>query len=144
LFVLAILLACGLAVSATGDLQERMSEPGQDLPVVKPFKMKAAGAIDLTTGEVAIGGVATHLGLFTATGFLLPDFSIFGTFEAANGDTLDFTALFDTGPIGEIQAIFNFTGGTGRFADAVGMASGPVMLDPDFTFLIKAEGDIDY
>ena len=145
LFALAILLVFGLVAGASGDLQERTPEEAQDLPVVKPFKLKGAGGIDLGTGEFSLGGVATHLGLYTATGFLNPaDFTIFGTFVAANGDELGFTAFFDTGPMGEIQATFNFAGGTGRFADAIGTASGPVMLDPDFTFLIKAEGDIEY
>ena len=92
------------------------------------------------------GGVATHLGLYTANGFLNPaDFSILGSIEAANGDTLDFTANFADGPFGQLVATFNFSGGTGRFAGAIGSASGPVSLDfLDFTFLIRVVGELDY
>jgi len=131
---LAIVLVFGLATSAIA----------QPKPVSKPFKLRAAGQIDLDTGAIVFGGVATHLGLYTANGFLTPGFIIFGTIEAANRDTLDFTAVFSIGPLGEIQATFNFAGGTGRFADAVGRASGPVTLDPDFTFLITASGNLAY
>ena len=116
----------------------------QGPPVSRPFKLRAAGQIDLSTGVILFGGVATHLGLYTANGFLLPDQTLFGTIEAADGDTLDFTAFFMPGPLGELQATFNFAGGTGRFADAVGTASGPVTLDPDFTFFILVVGDLDY
>ena len=139
---LAIVIVFGLASGATSDLQ-RTTEPDQERPS-KPFKLRAAGQIDLDTGAIVFGGVATHLGLYTANGFLTPGFNIFGTIEAANRDTLDFTAVFSIGPLGEIQASFNFAGGTGRFADAVGTASGPVTLDPEFTFLITASGHLDY
>ena len=44
----------------------------------------------------------------------------------------------------EIQATFDIAGGTGRFADAQGTASGPVTLDPDFSFVVRAIGDIAY
>jgi len=141
---LATMLMFGLATGATSELQ-RTTELEQDRPApTRPFKLRAAGQIDVTTGTIAFGGVATHLGLYTANGFLNPDFSIFGTIEAADGDTLDFTASFSTGPLGEIQATFDFAGGTGRLAEAVGTASGPVTLDPDFTFLITVIGNLGY
>ena len=141
---LSIVLLFGLAASATDDLQQA-TESGQGASDNRPFKLRAAGQIDLGTGEVMFGGTASHLGLYTANGFLNPnDFSIFGTIEAANGDTLNFTALFSIGPLGEIQATFDIAGGTGRFADAAGTASGPVTLDPDFTFLITAIGNLGY
>jgi hypothetical protein len=57
---------------------------------------------------------------------------------------LNFTAAFTLGPLGELDATFSFAGGTGRFVDAVGMASGPVTLDPDFTFLIAVNGHLNY
>ncbi len=139
---LAIMLLFGLTTGAVSDLQ-RLSEPEQGKPS-RPLKLKAAGQIDLTTGAIMFGGVATHFGLYTANGFLNPDFTIFGTIEAANGDTINFTAFFADGPLGQLQATFNFAGGTGRFAEAVGTASGPVALDPDFTFLITAIGNLDY
>ena len=139
---LAIVLLFGLATGATSDLQRTTElEEGPR----KPFKLGAAGQIDLTTGAVTFGGVATIIGLYTASGFLNPaDFSILGTIEVDNGDTLDFTAFFSTGPLGEIEATFDIAGGTGRFAEAVGTASGPVTLDPDFMFLITAIGTLDY
>ena len=131
---LALILLFGLGTSA-------LAAPE---PVSKVFKLRAAGQIDLSTGAIAFGGVATHLGLYSANGFLSPIFSIFGTIEAANGDTLEFTGFFSIGPLGELQATLNFNGGTGRFAGASGTASGPVTLDPDFTFLITATGNLEY
>lgn len=111
----------------------------------RPFKLNAAGGIDLTTGAVVFGGVGSHLGLYQANGFLDPaTFSIFGTIEAANGDTLNFTAAFAVGPTGELSATFFVAGGTGRFVDAVGLASGPVTLDSDLTFLISVKGNLNY
>lgn len=111
---------------------------------LRPFKLNAAGGIDLTNGMVQFGGVASHLGLYTGTGFLdLNTLSIFGTLEAANGDTLNFVASF-SGLIDPITATFTFAGGTGRFVDAVGSASGPVTFNPDFTFLISTRGALDY
>ena len=144
LVAMAIMLLCSFALGGVRDVQEpaRPERPMQD---ARPFKLAAAGQIDLNTGSVLFGGVASHLGLYTASGFLNPaDFSILGTIEAANGDMLNFTAFFSIGPIGEIQATFHIAGGTGRFADAVGTASGPVALDADFSFLIRAVGDLDY
>ncbi len=141
---LAIMLVFGLAASATGH-QRQTAERREPTPVTKPFKLKAGGQINLATGAIMFGGTATHLGLYTATGFLNPaDFSIFGTIEVANGDTLSFTAAFVTGPLGEIDATFNILTGTGRFAGATGTASGPVALDPDFMFLISVNGDLTY
>lgn len=144
LVAMAIMLLSSLALGGMSDLQQR-TRPEQQRPEARPFKLNAAGQIDLATGSIQFGGVASHLGLYTASGLLHPaDFSILGTIEAANGDTLDFTAFFAIGPIGEVEATFSIAGGTGRFADAVGTASGPVTLDTDFTFLIRAVGDLDY
>lgn len=142
---LAIMLLFGLATGAATDLQT-LTLTEEETAVVRPFKLRAAGQINLGTGEILFGGVATHLGLYTASGFLNPnDFSILGSIEAANGDTLDFTAVFSIGPLGQLEATFNFTGGTGRFAGAVGSASGPATLDPaDFTFLITVIGNLNY
>jgi hypothetical protein len=144
---MAIMLLVSLAMGGISDLQQATREEQQEqkMPGGRPFKLNAAGQIDLATFSIQFGGVASHLGLYTASGFLNPnDFSILGTIEAANGDTLDFTAFFEIGPLGEIEATFNVAGGTGRFADAVGTASGPVILEPDFTFLIRGVGDLDY
>jgi len=143
---LAMMLLVGFATAGTSNL-ERI-QPGESAdrsPSSRPFKINAAGQIDLNTGAIMFGGVASHLGLYTAHGFLNPaDFSILGSIEAANGDTLNFTAFFSIGPLGELEATFNIAGGTGRFATAVGTASGPVTLDPDFTFVIRATGTLGY
>ncbi len=114
-------------------------------PVSRPFKLKGGGQIDLSTFAFDFGGQATHLGLFTATGQLDPQtFQIQGTITAADGDTLNFVAQFNLGPLGEIEAAFQITGGTGRFDGATGSASGPVNLDPDFMFTLNLEGTINY
>jgi len=144
---LAIILLSGLTpTGATSDMQQKTETASrQESPVTRPFKLRAAGQIDLATGGIGFGGVASHLGLYSANGFLDPsDFSISGTIEAANGDQLDFVGSFTIGPLGEIEANFIFAGGTGRFEDAAGSATGPVMLDPDFTFLLTVIGDLDY
>ena len=110
----------------------------------RPFKLNAAGGINLANGMVNFGGVASHLGLYTGTGFLDPNtLSIFGTITAANGDTLNFVASF-TGLIPPIDATFTFAGGTGRFVDAVGSSFGPVDFHPDFTFEISTRGALEY
>jgi hypothetical protein len=141
---LAIMLVFGLAASARSD-QKQTDAWQEQTPITKPLKLKAAGEIDLNTGAIMFGGTATHFGLYTATGFFNPaDFSIFGTIEVASGDSLSFTAAFVTGPLGEIDATFNIMAGTGRFAGVTGTASGPVTLDPDFTFLITVLGEISY
>lgn len=143
---LAIMLLVGLAVAGTSDMNRRQPGGTEDRgPANRPFKINAAGQIDLSTGAIMFGGVASHLGLYAANGFLNPnDFSIFGTIEAANGDTLNFVAFFTVGPLGELEAAFEIDGGTGRFANAVGTAAGPVTLDPDFSFVIRATGNIGY
>ena len=143
LTVLAIMCLSGLATGAQTNI--RQSSPEQESGVVRPFKLNGAGQINLVSGEFLFGGVASHLGRYTGSGIFLPDFSIFGSIEAANGDTLDFTAAFTPTPLGLLEATFNFAGGTGRFADAVGVATGPVTLDiTDFTFVFTAVGDLDY
>jgi len=124
--------------------REAMSLRTQERAAPRAFKLGAAGGIDLTTGMVMFRGVGTHVGLYRGSGFLDPTFAIFGSIRAANGDALDFTASFSMGQLGEISATFVFSGGTGRFEDAVGQASGPVTLNPDFTFLIDASGYINY
>ena len=96
------------------------------------------------TGQVLFGGVASHLGLYTGNGFFdLNNLAIFGTIEAANGDTLNFIAGF-SGLAPPIFATFTFSGGTGRFVDAVGTSSGPVTFNADFTFTVSTSGNLGY
>jgi len=63
---------------------------------------------------------------------------------AADGDTLDWVAQFSFGPLGEIDAALSITGGTGRFANASGGATGLVALDADLMFTLNLEGTISY
>ena len=114
-------------------------------PAARPFKLKAAGQIDLSTLSFEFSGVATHLGNYTASGTIDPStLQLQGTLTAANGDSLNWVAQFQFGPLGEIEAALTITGGTGRFANASGVASGPVVLDPDFMFTFNLLGSIGY
>jgi hypothetical protein len=129
-----------------GGLKDGVISPslGSD-PVVRPLKLKGGGQIDLATFAFNFAGNATHLGLYSSTGTIDPStFQISGTITAADGDTLSYVAGFQPGPLGEIEATFNITGGTGRFANASGSASGPVALDADFTFLLNLQGTIAF
>jgi hypothetical protein len=123
-------------------------------PTTKHFKLKGGGQIDVTTFTLEFSGKSSPLGKYVATGDVDPsNFAIHGTFYtgkdvcfdlAAKHDTVDWTATFQQGPLGDIQSTFTFTGGTGKFAGATGTASGPVVLDPDFMFTINLEGQITY
>jgi hypothetical protein len=143
------LLPC-FATGASAGMQpegfkDSIVSSAQAQPVERPFKLKGGGQIDLDTFGFDSAGTATHLGMYTSTGAIDPStFQIQGTMTAANGDTLDWSAQFAQGPLGEIEATFTVTGGTGRFAGASGSASGPVALDPDYSFTLKLEGTITY
>ena len=86
-------------------------------------------------------GTATHLGRLAFEGsdciFFTGDIAGFatdgiGTWTAANGDQLhsSFTATFDGPPDAPVPVIFemDFSGGTGRFADATGHMTGTGLL----------------
>ncbi len=123
-----------------------ITAPSQgQVPIAKPFKLKGGGQIDVNTFTLYFAGAATHLGRYTASGQVDPATSnIRGTMTAANGDTLDWVAQFSTGPLGEIDAGFTVTGGTGRFEGATGEFAGPVVLDPDLMFTLNLLGTIAY
>ena len=111
--------------------------------IERPFSLNGTGvAIPIVDGngnvvgaEPTGSGNATHLGVFTNTGHVdfTPDASNptilhpsgGGVFTAANGDKLNFViisgALDLTTGIG--TGDFEFTGGTGRFANATGHTS---------------------
>jgi hypothetical protein len=108
------------------------------------MKIKGGGQIDINTFTLTFAGQSTHLGQFTATGVVDPTFQIQGSMTAANGDVLNWNAYFQQGPLGEIQATFIFAGGTGRFVNAHGTATGPVALDPDFMFTLNLQGTLSY
>jgi hypothetical protein len=132
-------------VSAIGTKGMALSPHVGQPPIARPFKLKAGGAIDVNTFSISFAGTATHLGQFSASGAVDPStLQIQGTMTAANGDTLDWVAQFQFGPLGEIDALLTITGGTGRFTGASGSASGLVALDPDFMFTLNIEGTIAY
>ena len=143
------LLAGSLAVTATE----------------RPFSLNGRGiAIPILDGngnvvgaEPTGSGNATHLGTFTNTGKVTftPDASNptslhpsgEGVFTAANGDKLNFIitggALDVTTGIG--TGDFEFTGGTGRFANATGHTS--AVVEQNFVtgaYEITLVGNIDY
>ena len=120
-------------------------QPRQPSLHLLPFKLKGGGQVDLATLEFNFAGQATHFGQFTASGQLDPTTgSIAGTITAANGDTVNWSGIFQPGPLGEIEATLTFEGGTGRFEHFDGIASGPVALDPDFMFTMHLEGTVSF
>ena len=148
--VLALTLLVGsLAVSATE----------------RPFSLNGQGiAIPILDGNGNVVGAAptgsgnaTHLGMFTNTGkvnftpdtsnpnILHPDGG--GVFTAANGDKLNFIiitgALYLTTGIG--TGDFEFTGGTGRFANATGHTSTVIQQNVvTGAYEMNLVGNIDY
>jgi len=119
--------------------------PLQGQSPIRPFKLKGGGQIDIDTFTFSFAGQSTHLGQYTASGTIDPStFQIQGAMTSADGDTLNWVAYFQFGPLGEIEATFTFAGGTGRFVDASGSATGPIALDPDFMFTINLLGTIAY
>jgi len=136
--------AAGVSLIGAKDATAVSPYVGQH-PIARPFKLKAGGAIDLSTFKISFPGTSTHLGHYSAARAHDPStFQLQGTMTAADGDTLDWIAQFQFGPIGEIDALLTFTGGTGRFAGASGSASGLVALDADFMFTLNLEGTIAY
>ena len=131
----------------------------------RPFSASGKGiAIPILDGNGNLVGVeptgsgnATHLGLFTNTGKVsfTPDASNpyilhpsgGGVFTAANGDKLNFViisgALDLTTGIG--TGDFEFTGGTGRFANATGHTSGVIQQNVlTGAYELTLVGNIDY
>jgi hypothetical protein len=107
------------------------------------FKLRGGGQIDLNTLEISFAGQASFMGQFTAAGLLDPATgAISGTITTANGDTVNWTGAFFSGPDGDIQATVTFVHGTGRFAHFNGEATGPVTLDADDMFSISLDGSI--
>ena len=142
----------GLSVA---DFEAALS-PAEDLkhPETKKFKLKGGGQIDVATFTLEFSGKSSPLGKYNATGTINPaNFQIQGTITTGKDDCVDlapkqdsvnWTAAFQQGPLGETLAIFTFTGGTGKYDGATGTASGPVVLDPEFMFTISLEGTITY
>ena len=131
----------------------------------RPFSLNGTGiAVPIIDGngnfvgaEPTGSGNATHLGMFTNTGHVsfTPDASNptilhpsgGGVLTAANGDKLNFViisgALDLTTGIG--TGDFEFTGGTGRFANATGHTSGVIQQNViTGAYELTLVGNIDY
>jgi hypothetical protein len=131
----------------------------------RPFSLNGTGVAvpildsngNVIGAEPSGSGNATHLGVFTNTGKVsfTPDASNpnilhpsgGGVFTAANGDKLNFViisgALDLTTGIG--TGDFEFTGGTGRFANATGHTSGVIQQNViTGAYELTLVGKIDY
>ena len=99
-------------------------------------------------------GNATHLGRITVqrTLTLTPtsdpsDVEVNGeaTLTAPGGDQLKTGVKGTLNPAtGQAILVYEWEGGTGRFADATGVAVWLVQINPDQTFDVVADGIIDY
>jgi hypothetical protein len=111
----------------------------------RPLKGTAAGSVTVTIPGLHlttdVSGVMTHLGKFS--GHFEGNAEIVGgrtlgegtfTVVAANGDELTGTFTLNGAlPSGEVHtatAVLTITGGTGRFADASGTVTVPLVLTP--------------
>ena len=142
--VMALTAIVGLALPALGDdgLPFR-GHADETITDATPF----ADGLHLTgTGT----GQATHLGRFARLAHVVvhADGSAEGTvvFAAANGDQL-FAAIegVPTGSPTTLVGTYTFTGGTGRFSDASGMAQYAGVIASDGIHVTVAfEGTIQY
>ena len=131
----------------------------------RPFSLNGTGiAIPIVDGngnvvgaEPTGSGNATHLGMFTNTGHVdfTPDASNptilhpsgGGVFTAANGDKLNFVIV--SGALDLSTGIgtgdFEWTGGTGRFANASGHTFGVIQQNViTGAYVLTLVGNIDY
>ena len=132
-------------VGVSGGMKNDALSPNRHGLILTPFKLKGGGQIDLSTLTVTFAGQATYLGQFTATGLLDPALGeIAGTMTAANGDTVNWTGVFQPGPDGAIDATLTLFRGTGRFEHIDGFTGGPVALDEDFMFTLDLEGTVSF
>ena len=143
------LLVASLAVTAT-ERPFSLTGNGIAIPIID-------GNGNIVGAEPTGSGNATHLGLFTNTGKVsfTPDAtnptilhpSGGGVFTAANGDKLNFVIV--TGALDLTTGIgtgdFEFTGGTGRFANATGHTSGVIQQNViTGAYELTLVGNIDY
>jgi len=150
---LACCLVTGAAVlstSAAATVPPALEATFQTLPL----KMQGSGMVlgDPTVlggADFEASGTASHLGSWTNEGVLEIDPATGAAtgsvvFTAANGDHLNgvFEGTFDSAT-GIAVAVFEWTGGTGRFAAASGSAGFVVYQDPTGSFLFEANGTLD-
>jgi hypothetical protein len=142
--VIALTVSVGLALPARGD--DGRPFQGHAEEVIIDVTPVADGLLVTATG----GGEATHLGQFTRLGRVVVhgDGSAEGTvvFTAANGDQLFMEVVgVPTNSPTTIGGTYTFTGGTGRFSDASGMANFAGVIASDGTHITVAfEGTIQY
>jgi len=149
LVLMVTLLVGSLAVTAT-ERPFSLNGTGVAVPILD-------GSGNVVGAEPTGSGNATHLGMFTNTGKVAftPDASNpnilhpsgGGVYGAANGDKLNFViivgALDLTTGIG--TGDFEFTGGTGRFANATGHTSGVIQQNViTGAYELTLVGKIDY
>jgi len=132
---------------------------------VRPFSLNGTGIavpiLDANGNFIGAkptgSGNATHLGMFTNTGEVsfTPDASNptilhpsgGGVFTAANGDKLNFVIVSGALDLttGTGTGEFDFTGGTGRFANATGRTSGVIEQNiVTGAYVLTLVGNIDY
>jgi hypothetical protein len=143
--VMALTAIVGLALPALGDDRRPFRGHADEMiidakPVCDVILLTASGT-----------GQATHLGRFTRVGNVvihLVDGSAEGTvvFTAANGDQL-FAAIAGeprNSPTA-VRGTYTFTGGTGRFSDASGLAHFEGVIASDGIHIaVTFEGTIQY
>jgi hypothetical protein len=131
--------AAGTA-TATGEAFKASSVP--QAPHAFDLKIKAGGQLDPGV-SVAFAGQATHLGQFSATGQFNPStLQMEGTVVVSEAETLHWYGEFGVGPLGEFEAVVRIAGGTGRYVQTSGLATGPVAMDADFMFTMDLEGTV--
>ena len=150
--ILAVTLALLVGTVAVTATERPFSATGSG---VAAFILDSAG--NPIGAHVTGSGNATHLGLFTSDGnvFFTPDPnnpiivhpSGQATFTAANGDKLNVVIVEGSQDIttGIGTGKFQFTGGTGRFANATGFTS--AVIEQNFLtggYQLTVVGSIDY
>jgi len=152
-----VALGLGHAHENGRDAPEAQAGPAASAPntaaaPTRHFQGIGAGSFVNGSLDFLARGVATHLGNFTHSGTLqltpttVPFvFAVSGTSEytAANGDKL-YAILSGTLNVltGAVSGTDTWDGGTGRFADASGVADLSAQLSPDGSFLFSLVGVI--
>jgi hypothetical protein len=123
--------------------------------VERPFHLVEKGTVAFDgPNATSVGtGQATHLGrfaLYRSGTFSNPVGSVLefdgqATLVAADGDELEASieGTLDTAT-GTGLLTYEWTGGTGRFQHATGTTTWWVVVNPDLTFSVVADGVIDY
>jgi len=141
--IVLALAVCALLLSVTVSAKNQ---------VTRPMQLSGSGILSVTgesTWEATESGQATHLGRYTLVenGTFSPDWLDWvgeGTFTAANGDKLDFTVEIICVGLEQIGWM-DFTGGTGRFADATGLVDLVSVTNPvTGSYTISGTGTIAY